>query len=106
MSKKSICPHCSLPIDLCVCNTISKEESKIKIKTDKRKWGRVVTLIIFEGDTSNINLPKVTKKLKGKAACGGTFKDNVVELQGDHRFQVKGYLRDLGFDEGNITVSR
>ncbi|MFX0099368.1 MAG: stress response translation initiation inhibitor YciH [Candidatus Hodarchaeota archaeon] len=107
MAKKAtICPTCSLPIDLCVCKTISKEESKIKIKTDRRKWGRIVTLIEFQGDTSNINIVDITKKLKGKAACGGTFKENTIELQGDHRFMAKNWLKDLGFDENNVSVSR
>lgn len=107
MAKKAaICPICSLPIDLCVCKTISREEQKIKIKTDRRKWGRIVTLIEFQGDTSNINMTTITKKLKGKAACGGTYKDNVIELQGDHRFMAKSWLKDLGFDENNVSVSR
>ncbi|MHA1793579.1 MAG: stress response translation initiation inhibitor YciH [Promethearchaeota archaeon] len=105
MTKKDICPICSLPIDLCVCNTISKEEQKIKVKTEKRKWGRIVTIIELSS-TDNINMVDLTKKLKGKAACGGTYKDNLIELQGDHRFQVKNYLKELGFDENNIQVSR
>lgn len=105
MAKKSICPVCSLPIELCVCQSVSKEESRIKVRTDKRKWGRVITLIEFLGSTSDINLGKIAKKLKSKAACGGTVDGNIIELQGDHRFQIRKYLKELGFDEANIQIS-
>lgn len=105
-AKKSICPQCSLPIELCVCKAVSTEESKIKVKTDKRKWGRLVTLLVFEGDVSGININEVAKKLKSKAACGGTVDGNMIELQGDHRFQIKGYLKSIGFEEGNIQILR
>jgi len=35
-------------------------------------------------------------------ACGGTVKNNIIELQGDHRKKVKEELVKLGFPEENI----
>ena len=102
--KSSICPTCSLPIELCVCKQVSQEESKIKVSTDKRKWGRLVTILTF--DTTDVNIAEVAKKLKAKAACGGTFTNNTIELQGDHRFQIKGYLKALGFDDDKIVIQK
>ena len=43
------------------------------------------------------------KILKEKLACGGTVKDNVIELQGNHRKQVKSLLVQLGFSENAIS---
>ena len=40
--------------------------------------------------------------LKNELACGGTFKDNTVELQGDHRKKIKPALVKLGFEEDSI----
>ncbi|NMC06211.1 MAG: stress response translation initiation inhibitor YciH [Candidatus Lokiarchaeota archaeon] len=104
-SKKSVCPVCSLPIELCVCKAVSQEESKIKVKTDKRKWGRLVTLLEFTG-LANVNLNDVARKLKTKAACGGTIDGNTIELQGDHTFSVRGWLKEMGFEDSNIQVTR
>lgn len=104
-SKKSVCPICSLPMELCVCKAVSQEESKIRVRTDKRKWGRFVTLLEFSG-MANVNLSDVAKKLKTKAACGGTVDGNMIVLQGNHMYQVKGWLKDIGFDENNIQVMK
>ncbi len=104
-SKKTVCPICSLPMELCVCKAVSQEESKIKVKTDKRKWGRLVTLLEFTG-MANVNLNDVARKLKTKAACGGTIDGNTIELQGDHTFSVRNWLKDMGFEDSNIQVTR
>jgi translation initiation factor 1 len=103
-TKKSVCPVCSLPIELCVCKAVSQEESKIRVKTDRRKWGRLVTLLEFTGIASDLN--DVARKLKTKAACGGTVDGNVIELQGDHTYSIKVWLKDMGFDGNNIQVTR
>ncbi|MEJ2267945.1 MAG: stress response translation initiation inhibitor YciH, partial [Nanoarchaeota archaeon] len=36
-------------------------------------------------------------------ACGGTYKGNSIELQGDHRNKIKEILVKLGFDEESIN---
>ncbi len=90
-----ICHKCGLPKDLCVCETIAKEEQQIKVKIVKRRFGKLTTIV--EGFDSDINLKELTKKLKSKFACGGTLKNNVIELQGDHRQKVKEELEKLGF---------
>jgi len=35
-----ICPICGLPKDLCVCEEISKEQQRIRIRLETRKWGK------------------------------------------------------------------
>lgn len=98
-----ICPKCGLPKELCACETIAKEEQHIKISTVKRRFGKVSTII--EGiDSKDINLKDLSKKLKSIFACGGTAKDNHIELQGDHRQKVKQELIKLGFAEDTIKI--
>ncbi len=98
-----ICPVCTLPKDLCVCETIEKEEQKITIGLAKRRFGKLATVIQgIEG--KNIDVKAVAKKLKSKLACGGTYKKGVIELQGNHAEKVKRLLVELGFTEGAITV--
>ena len=57
-----ICPKCGLPKELCVCETIAKEQQKIKVYTIKKKFGKTYTVI--EGiDEKEINLKETSKKL-------------------------------------------
>jgi len=97
-----ICPKCGLPQDLCVCETISREQQKIEVKVEKRKFGKKYTVI--DGVEKEANINEITKKLKAKFACGGTNKSGQIELQGDHRNRIKQALVDLGFSEETIEV--
>jgi translation initiation factor 1 len=97
----SICSKCGLPQDLCVCETIAKEEQRIRIRKDRKRYGKLMTII--EGiESDNINLKELTKKLKNKFACGGTHKEGRIELQGDHVRRVKEELIKLGFNKETI----
>ena len=98
-----ICPKCGLPKELCVCETIAKEQQKIKVYILKKKFGKPYTII--EGiDEKEINLKELTKKLKGKFACGGTAKGGKIELQGSHKQKVKQVLVEMGFAPETIEV--
>jgi translation initiation factor 1 len=95
------CPICGLPKELCVCEEISKKEQKIRVKNDKRRYGKVVTIVNgFQG----VDIDKIAKELKRKLACGGTSKNGQIELQGDHKSKVKDILIKLGFPEDSIDV--
>lgn len=60
-------------------------------------------MTIIEGiESNNIDLKDLTKKLKNKFACGGTFKEGMIELQGDHVKRVKEELIKLGFNADTI----
>ena len=82
---------------------MSADEQQIIIYNDRRKWGRVVTVIRFVGNF-DVNLKNILTKAKKKCASGGTVRNNEVELQGDHRFKMKKFLIDLGFPEENILI--
>ncbi len=98
-----ICPICGLPKDLCVCEEVAKEQQYIFIKLGKRRYGKEVTII--EGINSNeINLNELAKFLKSKLACGGTVKNGVIELQGNHIFKVKELLVKKGFNPDRIKI--
>jgi translation initiation factor 1 len=79
-----------------MCEQIAKEQQRIRILTDTRRYGKVVTVV--EGiDASDINMEDLARKLKTRCAAGGTFKDGRIELQGDHKKKVKEVLEELGF---------
>lgn len=90
-----------LPQD--ICEQLNKEEQVIKIRLEKRRYGKEVTII--EGiNSGEADLKKIASELKSKLAAGGTVKNGRIEIQGDHREKVKEILMKLGFSESNIMV--
>jgi translation initiation factor 1 len=98
-----VCPKCGLPQELCVCEMIAKESHKIRISIVQKRFGKTMTLVSGI-DTEKIDIRQLIKKLKSKLACGGTYKNEEVELQGDHRARVKEILIKEGFPAGIIEV--
>jgi len=100
-----VCPKCGLPKELCVCETIAKESQRIKIVSEKRKYGKVIT-VIYGIDKKEIDIKDLAKKLKSKFACGGTYKENTIELQGEHVLAVRDELIKLGFPKETISTNK
>ena len=98
-----ICPTCGLPLDICVCEEIGKEQQRIRVRLETRKWGKAVTIVdgITEKET---DLSRLAQKLKAFCACGGTAKNEEIILQGDHRDKVRTYLIQQGYPESNVEV--
>jgi translation initiation factor 1 len=60
------------------------------------RGGKAVTLVkklILSDD----DLKALTKKLKQECGTGGTIKDGVIEIQGEHRQQIADVLQKLGY---------
>jgi translation initiation factor 1 len=95
-----ICPKCGLPKQACVCEEIAKSEQKIRIETVKKRYGKVSTLV--KGLGNDIDIKAIAKSLKNELACGGTVKDNTIELQGEHKKKTREILLKLGFSEEQI----
>jgi translation initiation factor 1 len=96
-----ICPKCGLPLQACVCEDIAKTEQRIQVQTEKKRFGKVITIVSgFQG----VDLKTIAKNLKQELACGGTVKNNTVELQGDHSKNIRKVLTKLGFSEDTIKT--
>ncbi len=94
-------PITGLPKELGVWENIAKEGQKIKVVLEKKKFGKKYTVI--KGiNQHEVNIKEIAKKLKNKFACGGTAKDGLVELQGDHTKDIKKELVKLGFPPDSI----
>jgi translation initiation factor 1 len=99
-----ICATCGLPKDICVCGEISKDQQRIRVRLETRKFGKAVTIIdgISDKDT---DLGRLAQKMKAFCACGGTAKNGQILLQGDHRDKVHDYLLQAGYPEENLEVT-
>jgi translation initiation factor 1 len=97
------CSTCGLPKELCVCETIAKENQKIEVAIVKKKFGKISTIV--KGINQNeINLKELASKLKSRFACGGTAKEGIIELQGHHLRELKAELIKLGFSPDTIEI--
>ena len=96
-------PITGLPKELSVWENITKEDQEISVTITKKKFGKLYTVINGLNE-KEIDLKELTKKLKGKFACGGSVKNNIIELQGDHKKKIKPFLVDEGFAERTIVI--
>lgn len=95
-----MCPVCGRAVGECVCsqvNTIVQGDGIVRVgRSTKGRKGKCVTVItgipLDEGD-----LKKLARQLKQKCGAGGTAKDGVIEIQGDHRNILVAELQKQGY---------
>jgi translation initiation factor 1 len=83
-----ICLDCGKPVDSCSCGQkkiVSPGNGVVRIRREaKGRKGKGVTIITgVPLDPSG--LQALVKELKMHCGCGGTVKEGVIEIQGDHR---------------------
>jgi len=94
-------PTTGLPVEAIAWEDLAKGEQQIRVATEKRRYGKVITVV--SGFDKGIDIKATAKALKAELACGGTVKDGTIELQGNHKKQVRPILVKLGFQEDSIT---
>jgi len=72
--------------------TLPPEKQKLLIRLDtKQRAGKAVTLI--EGFVGKkVDLEELGRKLRTTCGSGGSVKDGVIIIQGDHRDKIKTWL--------------
>ena len=68
---------------------------RIRRETKGRKGKGVTTLSGFNLDADK--LKALAKQLKKTCSTGGTVKDGIIEIQGDHRETLKLQLDKMGY---------
>ena len=90
-----MCPDCRKPTASCVCKVKALSESdgvvRVSLQT-KGRGGKSVTLV--KGlPLDTVALAVLGKQLRSACGSGGTVKDGVVEVQGDHVATVMAALQ-------------
>jgi len=95
-----MCPVCSKPLSACVCHqnkpvAVSDGVVRVQRETKGRK-GKGVTLITGV-PLGPDELTGFAKQLKMKCGSGGTIKNGVIEIQGDHCDLIMAELKKQGW---------
>jgi translation initiation factor 1 len=94
-----MCPGCRQPHTLCRCGKTTASAATDGIvrvsRETKGRGGKAVTVIKGLGLNAEA-LTALAKQMKAAAGSGGTVKDGVVEIQGDHCERVIAMLKDQG----------
>ena len=95
-----MCPDCGRPMGECICRkkqTVSAGDSVVRVSREtKGRKGKGVTLITGL-PLNDIELKSLAKELKINCGSGGTVKNSVIEIQGDHRNKLVKELQAKGW---------
>lgn len=94
-----MCPNCRQSVSACTCHLNSTVPTgdgiaRVKLETAGRK-GKAVTVVRGVPMAADA-LVVLAKELKARCGVGGTAKDGVIELQGDHVEKVLAALQERG----------
>ena len=93
-----MCPGCRQAVANCICKQRAppKTDGVVRVSREtKGRGGKSVTLV--KGVVLDaLALAQLGKQLRSACGSGGTVKDGVIEVQGDHCELVVEALRKLG----------
>lgn len=99
-----ICPSCGHPAAKCTCkkkktakkHSIYPNDGIVRIRRDvKGRKGKTVTAV-FGVPLDDKKLHRFAKTLKRLCGAGGTVKDGIVLIQGDHRETLLNEIEKQG----------
>jgi translation initiation factor 1 len=94
------CPDCEKPIARCACRKsprADRGDGIVRIRREvKGRRGKTVTAISGIA-LSEDGLRALAGELKRSCGTGGSAKDGVIEIQGDHRDTLAELLRERGY---------
>ena len=94
-----MCPACRQPVAQCSCKAQSSApvgDGIVRVSRETRgRGGKAVTLVTGVA-LDEAGLAELGKKLKAACGSGGTVKEGVIEVQGDHCEGVIDLLRAQG----------
>ncbi|WP_374359800.1 translation initiation factor Sui1 [Pseudoduganella danionis] len=101
-----ICPACSQPVAQCRCKAAAlarpQGDGNIKVSREsKGRGGKTVTLVkgmALDADA----LSALGKQLRSACGSGGTVKEGVIEIQGDHCERVMEALQKQGYQPKRV----
>ena len=87
-----ICSHCGLPTKRCQCRnnprgagrSAPNADSVARVRREKKGRGGKTVTTVADVPLPPDALKDLAKRLRRQCGTGGTIKDGVIEIQGDH----------------------
>jgi translation initiation factor 1 len=96
-----MCPACAKPAADCICRDqqpVPLGDGTVRVAREtKGRKGKGVT-VVTGLPLDPAALKRLAKQLKRLCGAGGTVKDGVIEIQGDHRDALVEELRHQGYE--------
>lgn len=101
LERPVLCDRCQAEIKACQCPPevepdIPPEKQRLKIRVDKRKRGKLIT-VIAGFSCRQEQLRSTLTKLKDQCGAGGTIEGEQLEIQGSQLDRATQVLRSLGY---------
>ena len=95
----TMCPACRRPIAQCACSDVAARASGdgvVRVSRETAGRGGKAVTVVRGLALDAAALAAVAKQLKAVCGSGGTVKDGVIEVQGDHCGRVIEVLKKRG----------
>ena len=93
------CPGCRQPLAACVCKaakTTPSGDGIVRVSREKQGRGGKTVTVVRGLVQDAMALTTTGKQLRAACGAGGTAKDGVIEVQGDHVERVMAWLTQAG----------
>jgi translation initiation factor 1 len=95
-----MCPACRQPIAQCICKSAASPPAPtdgiVRVSRETKGRGGKAVTVVRGLALDAVALDKLAKQLKAACGSGGTVKDGVIEVQGDHCDKLMALLKGQG----------
>ncbi len=94
-----MCPGCRHTVSACICKqaqAVPSAGGPVRVSRESKGRGGKTVTVIKGLPLDALTLAQLGKQVKAACGSGGTVKDGVIEVQGDHCELVVQMLQKLG----------
>ncbi len=95
-----MCPDCRQPLAACQCTaqqkTALRGDGRVRVSREVASRGGKTVTVVRGLAMTDAQITALGKRLRNACGAGGTAKDGVVEVQGDHVERVLALLAKEG----------
>jgi translation initiation factor 1 len=98
--KGRLCEGCGAPKAECRCRQRSappRGDGIVRLQRQTQGRAGKAVIVISGLALEPAALKDLAKDLKQRCGCGGSVKDDTIEIQGDHRATLQAALEQLGY---------
>jgi len=96
-----MCPACRQPLAACTCRDQARSQAPaagpVRVSRETKGRGGKAVTVVRGLPLDAVALAALGKRLRAACGAGGTVKDGLLEVQGDHVERTLAWLANEGF---------